>query len=114
MKRILVITLLAYCVELQAVTPLNKAEAERIADAIYIIEGGKNTKFPYGIKSIKTTNPRQVCINTIVNNYARWIKKDSPGEFLDYLADVYCPKSADEIGNKRWKINIRKYVKNPS
>lgn len=111
MKRILAIALLAYCVELQAVTPLNKAEAERIADAIYVIEGGKNTKFPYGIKSIKTTNPRQVCINTIVNNYARWQKAGSKGEFLDFLGDKYCPKSVDKIGNKRWKNNIKKYVK---
>jgi len=27
------------------------------------------------------------------------------------LADKYCPRSADPIGNKNWKVNIRRLVK---
>ena len=89
---------------------MSDSRANQIADAIYKIEGGANTKWPYGIKSIKTSNPRQVCINTIKNNYSRWQKSGSSKPFLDYLADVYCPQSADFKGNQNWKANIHKLI----
>ena len=86
--------------------------ANRIADAIYIVEGGSKTQYPYGIKSVKTSNPRKVCINTVKNNYVRWQQKGARGSYLDFLADVYCPKSCDNQGNTNWKKNIHKLVKN--
>jgi len=88
---------------------------ERIADAIYVIEGGSKTKYPYGIKSINTkgntAKARVICINTIRNTHKRWIAANKPINFLDYLADRYCPPSADKVGNIRWKKNIRKAIK---
>jgi hypothetical protein len=101
-------TFLAFCNSKGAEMPL--AKANQIADAIYKIEGGANTKWPYGIKSIKTSNPRQVCINTIRNNYVRWQKSGSRKDYLDFLADVYCPQSADFKGNANWKANIHKMI----
>ena len=83
----------------------------RIANAIYKVEGGAKTRFPYGIKSIKTRNPRQVCLNTIANNFNRWQRAGSHGDFLDFLGDVYCPASADKRGNENWKRNIHKLLK---
>lgn len=83
-------------------------EASKIADAIYRLEGGINTRYPYGIKSLKTLNPRQVCINTIQNNHDRWLRAGSKGNYLDFLANRYCPASVDPIGNKNWIINIHK------
>jgi hypothetical protein len=78
----------------------------KVADAIWRVEGGSSTHYPYGIKSVATSNPRRVCLNTIRNNYARWQKAGSHGEFLDYLADRYCPASCDCIGNRNWHHNI--------
>ena len=82
--------------------------ANKMADAIFKVENSKS--HPYGIM-IKTSDPRRVCINTIKNNYVRWQNAGSPGEYVDYLADKYCPKSSDPVGNKNWKKNIRKFLK---
>lgn len=93
---------------------LPEKQANQIADAIYIIEGGKKTKYPYGIKSINTRGnsikARRICINTIQNTHCRWLKENKPISFLDYLAQRYCPISVDADGHKRWKTNIRKFV----
>jgi len=89
------------------------ATDEQIADAVYRIEGGARARVPYGILSIKvrdTAHARLVCLATIRNNRARWIKAGQPGSYLDYLADKYCPRSADPVGNKNWKINIKRLV----
>lgn len=51
---------------------------------------------------------RRVCRNTVVNNYARWVKAGKRGSYLDYLANKYCPISHDKKGNINWKKNIRK------
>lgn len=83
---------------------------ERMADAIYQAEGGNKTEFPYGVKSIKVSSEkeaRRVTINSIRNNWKRWEKAGKPGNFVDFMADRWCPKSADPIGNKNWKKNVK-------
>jgi hypothetical protein len=85
-------------------------DANRIADVIYRVEGGAKAKAPYGILSVKvknTTEARKVCLNTIRNNHRRWQAAGKPGKFLDFLADRYCPKSADPVGNRNWKKNVK-------
>jgi hypothetical protein len=86
--------------------------AEKIADAIYLAEGGAKTSHPYGIlKHYKNTSPRQACLNTINNNYRRW---DGRGDFIDALARVYCPVGADNDPqnlNKNWAKNVKYFVK---
>jgi len=49
----------------------------------------------------------KVCLNTIRNNHRRWEAAGKPGKFLDFLADRYCPKSADPVGNRNWKKNVK-------
>lgn len=110
MKIKYIIALLFIATSVLASTPMPDERANQIADAIYKVEGGNKTKHPYGILSVKTNDPRKVCINTIKNNYVRWQKTGSKGDYLDYLADVYCPKSADPVGNKNWKKNIHKFL----
>ena len=99
---------------MQYAVTANDINAERIADAIYVIEGGKKTKYPYGIKSINTKGnvivARKICINTINNTHKRWIAANKPNDFLDFLADRYCPSTCDKQGNKNWKANIRKLI----
>ena len=83
---------------------------EKLADAIYIAEGGAKTSHPYGIlKKYKTTTPRQACINTIKSNPKRWNGK---GDFIEFLGKTYCPVGAknDPKGlNKNWVKNVKYY-----
>lgn len=91
---------------------LNETEANRLADAIYVAEGGPKAKVPYGILSMKVrdkTHARHICLNTIQNNYRRWINGGKKGDFLDFLADRYCPPS-DCAGNQNWKRNVRQIL----
>lgn len=88
---------------------LSDREATRIADAIYIVEGGAKAKVPYGILSVGVRDEkhaRQICLNTIRNTHERWIKAGRKGDFLHYLADRYCPPT-DSVGNRNWKRNMK-------
>jgi hypothetical protein len=93
---------------------LTDKEASRIVDAIYRVEGGPKAKVPYGILSIPVrdaAHARRICTNPVQNNHDRWVKAGRPGEYLDFLADRYCPPSADLTGNRNWKRNIRAILK---
>lgn len=86
----------------------------RVVNAIYRVEGGEKARSPYGVLSVKVKSPadaRRVCENTVRNNWTRWEKAGRPGHFLDFLADRYCPPSADPKGNRNWKKNIHLLVK---
>lgn len=93
--------------------PISPSETEQIANAIYTLEGGAKTRYPYGIKSLRTRNPRQVCINTIEHAWRDFHGQGTKlrRDFLYFLADRYCPPSVDRVGNKRWKKNITKILK---
>lgn len=92
---------------------MTATRANQFADAIYKVEN--SAKYPYGIKSIDTkgseVKARKICITTVKNNYLRWQKAGSKGAFEDFLADRYCPPSADPVGNRNWKKNIRHFLK---
>lgn len=90
------------------------ATDDQIANAIYKLEGGAKAKAPYGILSVKVSSPaqaRRICLNTIANSRKRWLAAGRPGDELNYLADRYCPPSADPVGNRNWKRNIHKMTK---
>lgn len=79
--------------------------------AIWHIEGGAATRYPYGVKSVKVTTAaeaREVCIRTVDNNKQRWERAGKPGCFLDFLGDRYCPAKYDKRGNANWKRNIKR------
>jgi hypothetical protein len=80
---------------------------DNLADAIYQAEGGTNTRHPYGVlKHYIHTTPRQACLNTINSNMARYHVHSIDRHFIVLLADVYCPLSADPVGNRNWKHNV--------
>jgi hypothetical protein len=85
-------------------------DAERLADCIYIAEGGAKTAHPYGILAhYKTTTPRQACINTIRHAQRDW---KGQGDFIAFLGGRYCPVGAknDPKGlNKNWIKNVKYY-----
>ena len=90
---------------------INTNYLNRVVSAIYKIEGGAKTKWPYGIKSIKTNNPEQICRNTVRNQYIRWQQWGKTNSFEESLAKRYCPIGAkdDPTGlNKYWLGNLRK------
>ena len=79
----------------------------QIVDAIYIAEGGRATKHPYGIlKKFKTTTPRQACFNTVRRLRGTWNGK---GDLIAHIGKTYCPVGAanDPRGlNKNWVPNV--------
>lgn len=116
MKRLLVIFICLIGFNCLA-EKLDSKIVDNLANAIYKLEGGSKTKYPYGIKSlpIKGSNKvnresyaRNICKNTITNNYDRWQKAGRPGKFLVFLGSKYCPPSADRKGHKNWINNITK------
>jgi len=83
-----------------------------IANAIYVIEGGTKTKYPYGISvkksGIKThdiDDARQICINTINHAYRDWISKGHTGDFIDFLSMKYDPEN-----HRVWANNVKKIL----
>ena len=107
MKTLLVC--IVFCLNVAHAQILNTSDANKIADAIYHIEGGSHTKYPYGIVSIKTNNPRQACINTIEHTYIRWQASGKTNNFYEFLARRYAPVgvSNDPHGlNRNWLKNL--------
>lgn len=91
---------------------LDQVRFERIADAIYVAEGGRKASVPYGIfyKGCDWDNPaycRHICINTLRNTYKRWISSKSPLSYLEFLRDRYCPLSHSQL-NANWLPNLRR------
>lgn len=99
---------------LTAAAAMPASEATRYVDAIFIAEGGPRAKVPYGILSVKVAGPaeaRQVCLRTVQNTHTRWVAAGKPGFFVHYLADRYCPPSADPAGNRNWKANVTRILR---
>lgn len=87
---------------------------DAIADAIFIIEGGLKTNYPFGIKSVYCQgydDCRKVCINTIQNNRVRYSEYGyrQYNTYLEFLASRYCPIS--ENGCENWLPNLKFYLK---
>ena len=47
---------------------------------------------------------------TIVKNRQRWLRAGKPCDFINFLACRWCPPSADRVGHKNWKKNVRYFV----
>jgi len=44
---------------------------------------------------------------TIRKNRVRWSDAGMQSYFINFLADRYCPKECDAVGNLNWKKNVR-------
>ena len=98
---------------------LSKEEVNRLADSIYLAEGGNKTNYPYGVKSIKCKNGenggcRVVTIRSIKNNIKRYNKQlsgkagDIKG-FIIHMGKRWCPPSAHKL-NVHWVKNVHYYM----
>lgn len=113
MKSFVLMAALTFTVA-NAQVAIDETLANSIADAIYIVEGGAKAKVPYGILSVKTNDPRRICLNTIRNNYIRWQNAGSKGDFLEFLAGRYAPIGVANDPrnlNRNWLPNLRKILK---
>jgi len=91
----------------------------QIADAIYWAEGGEKASKPYGILSIPCHSQRDcrdICKNTIRNNYRRWIEQGKTQDYIEFLANRYAPVgSPNDPGqlNKNWIKNVSWFLTHP-
>lgn len=82
------------------VQKLPSINVDKIADAIYQAEGGKKTRYPYGISFKKShistksvDDARKICINTINHAYRDWVNAGHQGDFIDFLSKRYCSEN---------------------
>ena len=91
-------------------------DADVIVDAIYQAEGAEKAKKPFGILSVSCNgyeDCRQVCYNTVINQFTRWQVAGSEGDFLESLARRYAPVGADNDPNNlniNWLANVRYFI----
>jgi hypothetical protein len=83
---------------------------EEIVNAIYKAEGGHKAVYPYGIRSVKTNDPRKVCFNTVKNNRVRFVKQNKHKDFISFLGSRYCPTTG-KISRREKEVN-RHWIKN--
>ena len=82
---------------------------ERLADSIYRAEGAEKAKKPFGILSIPCEGYeecRQICLNTLKNNFKRWEASSKKKPYLEFLAERYAPRKAHPL-NTNWLKNVR-------
>lgn len=83
---------------------------DKMAAAIYRAEGGAKAKSPYGVLSVNVKNKadaERVTKISIRNNLKRWNSSNKSKDFIDFMADRWCPIAADPVGNKNWKKNVK-------
>lgn len=92
--------------------PASNFSNQELANAIFKAEGGYKAKYLYGIVSVPykdEAGARRICLNTIRNQYKRHARHNCGKDYLQCLADRYCPINAsnDPSGlNKNWLRNV--------
>ena len=87
-----------------------------IVDAIYLAEGGAKATYLYGIRSIKyqdANEARQICFNSVKNNYIRWTQAGKPEDFIVFMSRRYCPVGAANDPknlNRNWARNVKHFL----
>ena len=91
---------------------------ERVVNAIWQAEGGSKAHYPYGIiakRPLTEPEARRWCRNTVRNNWTRWTRAGSQGDYLEFLQVRYAPTKGatnDPRGlNRNWLKNVRFYMK---
>lgn len=110
----IVAVLLLCAVQASATPPMPAGFEQRMADAIWIAEGGSKTRWPYGVKSVKVSSvaeARRVTVNSVRNNWVRWHAAGKPEPFVQFMARRWCPPSADPVGHRNWVKNVNYSLK---
>lgn len=83
-------------------------DPHRLADAIYIAEGGARARRPYGIVSVRVSGhaeARAVCLRTIRTALSEW---DGRGDPIAAVGRRYCPPESDPVGHGNWVRNVNR------
>lgn len=83
---------------------------ERLADAIFLAEGGHRSRTPYGIKNCPDPQrARQTCLRLIqeagIDWELAWKKRAQQVSFIEFLGQTYCPPKAHRL-NEHWSRNV--------
>ena len=114
LKKSVMLFLLLLVLVLNAHAALSPSQEQRLITAIRKVEGVRS-RHPYGILSTHNkSKARRICVVTVRRLRSEW--ESSPAsqrgvDWLDYLADGYCPSATDPVGNQNWKNNIHKLIK---
>ena len=108
----IILVVVLFCTDKSHAAEIPTIQANKIADAIYIIEGGRKTHHPYGVLGKWHKSPRTICINTIKHQYRNWAKSGRKMAFTAYLGHVYAPVGCNnDVGtNKYWISNLNWYI----
>ena len=91
---------------------------ERLADAVYLAEGGAKAKVPYGIfyPGCSKSSPaycRKIAINTFKSAYKRFKSSSNSQTYISYLASTYAPmgvKNDPSNLNRHWIRNVNHFI----
>ena len=101
----------AYAQLQPAFVPDTPEKVEKLVMAIYQAEGGKDTNYPFGIKSVTCEGYdecKRICKNTVRNNVKRWENSVRNGDLRDYITFLwhrYAPPNEHPL-NLNWKDNV--------
>ena len=96
MKKIILITLIWILFVGCFIAYADEYDANKICDAIYIIEGREEANQLYGINPQyiicdSEKECREICINSVENNKIRFKNQKGEEDYLIFLAKRYCP-----------------------
>ena len=89
------------------------------------IKYAENNRRNLGVLSVKTNNPEQVLVNSVNNNFNRWVSgatpapwvKEKPAKFVDFMRRRWAPLQSEGAANDpknlnvNWAPNVRSYLK---
>ncbi len=82
---------------------------ESLADAIFEAEGGWESQYLYGIRSVSYDSPkeaRRICLNTLKNQQKRHQAHDCDKSYIVCLRDRYCPIKGSGLTKTEKRVNI--------
>jgi hypothetical protein len=92
------------------VEPREAINVNKMVKAIYIAEGGRNAKKPFGVLSVPCEGFKaceSICRNTVRNNIRRWKSTGMGEDFISFIGERYAPRSCSPL-NANWIPNVRK------
>lgn len=98
------------------IRPECRTELAPIVAAIrYAENGGPGREYGILHPRVQPTYRSQAgwCAATVQKTWDRWHKAGSPGDFIDFLGNRYCPVGADNDPNglnQHWRKNVRYFV----
>jgi len=111
--RIIILTLMLLMILYPAKTQAEEIpDFEKLVNSIYKAEGGEKATYLYGIKSVPykdEAEARQICFNTVRNQWRRHNNHSCGKDYLVCLRDRYCPLEAHKL-NRHWLRNVKYFL----